>query len=113
MGENIVTVIGGGLAGCEAAYRLAGRGFSVALYEMRPGRATPAHSTGELAELVCSNSLGADSASSPAGILKQELRMLGSLVMKCAGGTKVPAGKALAVDRALFSRLVTETLDSC
>ena len=113
MGENIVTVIGGGLAGCEAAYRLAGRGFSVALYEMRPGRATPAHSTGELAELVCSNSLGADSASSPAGILKQELRMLDSLVMKCAGGAKVPAGKALAVDRVLFSRLVMETLNSC
>ena len=113
MNGSCVTVIGGGLAGCEAAYRLAGRGIRVFLYEMRPGKNTPAHSTGDLAELVCSNSLGADSPSSPAGILKQELRMLQSLVMKCADGAKVPAGKALAVDRFIFSRLVTESLESC
>ena len=109
---NVVTIVGGGLAGCEAAYRLARRGIGVVLYEMRPGKQTPAHSTGDLAELVCSNSLGADSTSSPAGILKQELRMMDSLVMKCAEGAKVPAGKALAVDRALFSRLVTDAIGS-
>ena len=113
MNGNGVTVIGGGLAGCEAAYRLAKQGIRVFLYEMRPGKSTPAHSTGELAELVCSNSLGGDLQSTPAGILKQELRMLQSLIMKCADGAKIPAGKALAVDRSVFSRLVTESLESC
>ena len=108
-----VTIIGGGLAGCEAAYRLARRGIRVSLYEMRPGKTTPAHSTGDLAELVCSNSLGGDLPSTPAGILKQELRMLESLITKCADGAKIPAGKALAVDRSVFSRLVAESLESC
>ncbi|MCL2684179.1 MAG: FAD-dependent oxidoreductase, partial [Synergistaceae bacterium] len=112
MSATGVTVIGGGLAGCEAAFRLAGRGIRVFLYEMRPGRSTPAHSTGDLGELVCSNSLGADLPPAPAGILKQELRMLQSLVMKCADRAKVPAGKALAVDRSMFSRLMTESLES-
>ncbi|MDR1650331.1 MAG: methylenetetrahydrofolate--tRNA-(uracil(54)-C(5))-methyltransferase (FADH(2)-oxidizing) TrmFO, partial [Synergistaceae bacterium] len=102
-----VTVIGGGLAGAEAAHLLSRAGVRVRLFEKRPLKSTPAHSTGNLAELVCSNSLGADSASSPAGILKQEMRAMGSLVMKCADSSRVPAGKALAVDRDIFSSLVS------
>jgi methylenetetrahydrofolate--tRNA-(uracil-5-)-methyltransferase len=109
--KPVVTVIGGGLAGTEAAWQLARRGVRARLVEMRPARASPAHSTGDLAELVCSNSLGADSPSSPAGILKQELRMLDSVIMRCADASRIPAGKALAVDRCLFSRLVTETIE--
>lgn len=112
MTDRSVTVIGGGLAGSEAAWQLASRGIFVRLYEMRPGNSTPAHNTGELAEVVCSNSFGADSTSSPAGILKRELRRLGSLVLRCADRAKVPAGKALAVDRNIFSRFVTEALEA-
>ncbi|MDR3279711.1 MAG: methylenetetrahydrofolate--tRNA-(uracil(54)-C(5))-methyltransferase (FADH(2)-oxidizing) TrmFO, partial [Synergistaceae bacterium] len=111
MSDEAVTVIGGGLAGCEAAYRLARSGIRVRLYEMRPRKSTPAHMTGGLAELVCSNSLGADLPSSPAGILKQELRMMGSLVLECANMARVPAGKALAVDREKFSALVGEAVE--
>jgi methylenetetrahydrofolate--tRNA-(uracil-5-)-methyltransferase len=111
MADLRATVIGGGLAGSEAAFQLASRGVKVTLYEMRPYTVTPAHFTGKLAELVCSNSLGADTISSPAGILKQELRMLGSLVIECADRTKVPAGRALAVDRDNFSGLVTEKIE--
>jgi methylenetetrahydrofolate--tRNA-(uracil-5-)-methyltransferase len=106
------TIIGGGLAGSEAAFQLASRGVGVTLYEMRPYKNTPAHTTGRLAELVCSNSLGANSASSPAGILKQELRMLGSLVIECADRAKIPAGKALAVDRDIFSTFVTDAIET-
>lgn len=104
---NEVAVIGGGLAGCEAAWHLANRGIKVILWEMRPGRMTPAHSGGDLSELVCSNSLGAQNTSTAAGMLKHELRALKSLVMECADETQVPAGGALAVDRAAFAGLVT------
>lgn len=107
-----VRVIGGGLAGVEASWQLARRGFVVHLYEMRPQRMTPAHTSGSLAELVCSNSLGADGITSPAGILKDELRKMGSLIMECADRARVPAGRALAVDRDLFSATVTEMIGS-
>lgn len=111
MSRPAAAVIGGGLAGSEAAWVLASRGVRVTLHEMRPLSTTPAHRTGLLAEVVCSNSFGADGPSSPAGILKQELRQLGSLVMSCADRARVPAGKALAVDRDIFSRLVTAALE--
>ncbi|EHM09581.1 tRNA:m(5)U-54 methyltransferase [Thermanaerovibrio velox DSM 12556] len=107
-----VSVIGGGLAGSEAAFRLARMGFNVALYEMRPVKQGPAHKTGLLGELVCSNSLGADQPSAPAGILKAEMRRLGSVMMGCADRNRVPAGRALAVDREGFARDVTEVLSS-
>jgi methylenetetrahydrofolate--tRNA-(uracil-5-)-methyltransferase len=110
---SAITVIGGGLAGSEAAFQLAAAGFEVELREMRPAKSPPAHSTGELAELVCSNSLGSGSVSSPAGILKQELRMLGSLIMCCAERSRVPAGKALAVDRDIFAGSVTREIKRC
>ncbi|MFO8057545.1 MAG: methylenetetrahydrofolate--tRNA-(uracil(54)-C(5))-methyltransferase (FADH(2)-oxidizing) TrmFO [bacterium] len=103
-----VTVIGGGLAGCEAAWRLGRSGVPVSLYEMRPGKFTPAHQTGELAELVCSNSLKSDSLNNASGLLKAEMEILDSLVMKAAHETRVPAGSALAVDREKFSRRITE-----
>jgi methylenetetrahydrofolate--tRNA-(uracil-5-)-methyltransferase len=102
-----VTVVGGGLAGCEAAWQLAERNLKVTLIEQKPGRMSPAHSTPLLAELVCSNSLRADSVTTPAGLLKAELRAAGSLVMRIAAETKVPAGDALAVDRREFSRQMT------
>jgi methylenetetrahydrofolate--tRNA-(uracil-5-)-methyltransferase len=105
-----VTVIGGGLAGSEAAWQLSARGVRVRLFEMRPAKKSPAHRTGELAELVCSNSLGADRPTSPAGILKAELRRLGSLIMKCAEEARIPAGGALAVDGKIFSGLVTAAI---
>ena len=107
-----VTVVGGGLAGSEAAWQLARRGIEVLLLEMRPLRTTPAHTTEMLAEVVCSNSFGADGAASPAGILKNELRRLDSLILSCADESRVPAGKALAVDREIFSQKVTERLES-
>ncbi len=102
-----VTIVGGGLAGCEAAWQLAQRGLSVTLIEMKPAQISPAHSTPLLAELVCSNSLRSDDATTPAGLLKAELRQLDSLIIACADATRVPAGDALAVDRHAFSRLVT------
>ncbi len=105
-----VTVIGGGLAGCEAAWQLAERQVDVALVEMKPARMSPAHTTPLLAELVCSNSLRSDDAATPAGLLKAELRAARSLIMDCAEKTRVPAGDALAVDRHLFSRLVTSRI---
>lgn len=101
-----VIVAGGGLAGSEAAWQLAERGVPVLLYEMRPVRMTPAHETALLAELVCSNSLGGEKTTTPAGILKAELIRMGSLIMRCALAARVPAGNALAVDRNIFSRLV-------
>jgi len=103
-------VVGGGLAGCEAAWQAARHGFQVALYEMRPAKMTPAHRTGDLAELVCSNSLGSNLPDRALGLLKTELRRLGSLVVACADQTAVPAGDALAVGREAFARLVTERL---
>ncbi|MFH1084418.1 MAG: FAD-dependent oxidoreductase, partial [Chloroflexota bacterium] len=103
---DAVTVIGGGLAGCEAAWQIAQRGVPVRLYEMRPGHTTPAHTTDRLAELVCSNSLGANRPDTALGLLKQELRRLGSLVMQAADACRVPAGDALAVDREGFSRFI-------
>ncbi len=107
-----VVVIGGGLAGSEAAWQLAERGFKVDLYEMRPHKLTPAHRTGFLAELVCSNSLGAEPLDKPLGLLKEELRRLGSLILSCAYETRVPAGGSLAVSRDDFARLVTERVES-
>lgn len=100
-------VVGGGLAGCEAAWALAERGIKVTMYEMRPKVATPAHRTDRLAELVCSNSLKSTELTSAHGLLKAELRILGSLLLEVADDTRVPAGSALAVDRDGFSRLVT------
>jgi methylenetetrahydrofolate--tRNA-(uracil-5-)-methyltransferase len=105
-----VTVIGGGLAGSEAAWQLARQGVAVRLYEMRPVRQTEAHRTERFAELVCSNSLRSASFTAAVGLLKDEMRRLGSLVMAAADAARVPAGLALAVDRALFSQAITETL---
>jgi methylenetetrahydrofolate--tRNA-(uracil-5-)-methyltransferase len=106
-----VCIIGAGLAGSEAAWQLASRGVPVRLVEMRPFKMTPAHTGGAFGELVCSNSLGADVLSSPAGILKAELRKLGSLVMRAADHCSVPAGRALAVDREQFSIEITAALE--
>ena len=106
-----VTIIGAGLAGSECAWQLAKRGIPVRLFEMRPGRMTPAHHTADFAELVCSNSLRSDELSNAVGLLKAEMRRLDSLVMKVADHTRVAAGGALAVDRAAFSRTITETLE--
>ena len=106
--KPILTVIGCGLAGTEAAWQIARRAIPVRLYEMRPTRMTPAHVTDKLGELVCSNSLKSDQISSAPWLLKEELRRLGSLLMRVADETRVPAGHALAVDRDLFSRRLTE-----
>ena len=103
-----VTIVGGGLAGCEAAWQLSRRGVEVELVEMRPVRATPAHRTDLLAELVCSNSLRGNSLDQAAGLLKEEMRRLDSLVIRVADETRVPAGSALAVDRELFARRISE-----
>jgi methylenetetrahydrofolate--tRNA-(uracil-5-)-methyltransferase len=100
-------VVGGGLAGCEAAWQLAERGVDVLLRESKPEVMSAAHSTPFLAEIVCSNSLRSDAVDSPAGLLKAELRRAGSLILSCADATRVPAGEALAVDRHAFARLVT------
>jgi methylenetetrahydrofolate--tRNA-(uracil-5-)-methyltransferase len=105
-----LVVIGGGLAGSEAAWQAAQRDVQVILYEMRPNRLTPAHRTGDLAELVCSNSLGSNLVDRAPGLLKEELRRLGSLILACADATAVPAGGALAVDRQAFARLVTQRI---
>jgi methylenetetrahydrofolate--tRNA-(uracil-5-)-methyltransferase len=105
--NHTVTVVGGGLAGCEAAWQLAGAGVDVVLRESKPEVMSAAHSTPLLAEIVCSNSLRSDSIETPAGLLKAELRRAGSLILACADATRVPAGEALAVDRFAFSRLVT------
>ena len=107
-----VTIIGGGLAGSEAAWQAASRGVSVVLHEMRPVRPTAVHKTDGLAELVCSNSFRGDKLDNAVGLLKEEMRRLGSLVMRAADETRVPAGAALAVDRDLFSSRVTEAIAS-
>ena len=103
-----VKVIGAGLAGSEAAWQLAQRGLEVELYEMKPHKKTPAHHSNDFAELVCSNSLRADRLENAVGLLKEELRRCGSLIMLCADATRVEAGGALAVDRQGFARMVTE-----
>ena len=108
MSFETVTVVGGGLAGSECALALAARGVPVRLFEMRPGTQSPAHHTGHLAELVCSNSLKATRLDSAAGLLKEELRRMGSTLIACAEEAAVPAGGALAVDREAFSRAVEE-----
>lgn len=105
-------VIGAGLAGCEAAWALANRGFQVNLYEMKPKKRTPAHRYDGLAELVCSNSLKAARVGSAAGMLKAEMRLLGSLILEAADNTSVPAGGALAVNRQQFSDYITEKISS-
>ena len=106
----LLTVIGGGLAGCEAAWAAAQSGCDVRLCEMRPARGTEAHQTDQLAELVCSNSFRNDSLETAVGLLKQEMRRLGSLVMRCADAHAVPAGSALAVDRVGFAAAVTAAI---
>lgn len=110
MSKQAVTVIGAGLAGVEAAWQLAIRGVAVKLYEMRPQKQTPVHQTGFFAELVCSNSLRAAALQNAVGLLKEEMRLLDSLIIQCADETKVPAGGALAVDRNAFADLVTKKL---
>ncbi|MBQ7173257.1 MAG: methylenetetrahydrofolate--tRNA-(uracil(54)-C(5))-methyltransferase (FADH(2)-oxidizing) TrmFO [Clostridia bacterium] len=105
-----LTVIGAGLAGCEAAYQAAERGIDVALYEMKPRRYTPAHHSPSFSELVCSNSLRSDSLSNAVGLLKEEMRRTGSLILEAADATRVPAGSALAVDRVKFSDYITEKI---
>lgn len=110
MKNNEVKVIGAGLAGCEAAWQLANRGIKVKLYEMKPVYRSPAHKTDDFAELVCSNSLRSDQTTNAVGLLKEEMRMLNSLIISCADETRVPAGGALAVDREGFSKLVTKKI---
>jgi methylenetetrahydrofolate--tRNA-(uracil-5-)-methyltransferase len=107
-----VTVVGGGLAGCEAAWQLSRRGIGVDLYEMRPVVRTAVHQTGDLAELVCSNSLRGNALDQAAGLLKEEMRRLDSLIVRVADSVRVPAGSALAVDRGLFARRITESVAS-
>ncbi len=105
-----VNVIGAGLAGCEAAYQIAKRGINVTLYEMKPGKSSPAHHSNDFAELVCSNSLRSDQLENAVGLLKEELRTMDSLIMKAAEETRVPAGGALAVDREGFSQYITREI---
>ena len=109
--SNKIVVIGGGLAGSEAAYQIAKRGINVDLYEMKPNKFSPAHSNKDLAEIVCSNSFKSNLHTNACGLLKEELRLLDSLLIKIADETKVPAGQALAVDRETFSKRVTEELE--
>ena len=106
----MIRVIGGGLAGSEAAWQVASRGVRVCLHEMRPIRTTAVHRTDRLAELVCSNSFRGDKLENAVGLLKEEMRQLNSLVMRVADATRVPAGGALAVDRAEFSQGMTAAL---
>ncbi|MDP3446972.1 MAG: methylenetetrahydrofolate--tRNA-(uracil(54)-C(5))-methyltransferase (FADH(2)-oxidizing) TrmFO, partial [Eubacteriales bacterium] len=110
MSEERVSVVGAGLAGCEAAYQLAERGIAVDLYEMKPQKMSPAHHSGDFCELVCSNSLRSDRIENAVGLLKAELRILGSLVLRVADETRVPAGGALAVDREGFAARVSEII---
>src|ERR1700674_1850503 len=106
----MITIIGGGLAGSEAAWQAASRGVPVTLYEMRPVRPTAVHKTDRLAELVCSNSFRGDKLDNAVGLLKEEMRRLGSLVMRVAEEARVPAGAALAVDRERFAELMTDAV---
>jgi methylenetetrahydrofolate--tRNA-(uracil-5-)-methyltransferase len=106
-----VRIIGGGLAGCEAAWQIAQAGFKVVLYEMRPEKKSPAHDTGNLAELVCSNSFRSNNPETAVGLIKEEMRRVGSMILNCAEKHAVPAGDALAMDRDLFSAEVTSVID--
>lgn len=108
--NDSISVIGAGLAGCEAAWQIAQRGIKVNLYDMKPSKFSPAHKSKNLCELVCSNSFKADRIDSAAGLLKEELRLLNSVVVECADKCRVPAGGALAVDREKFSAAVTEKI---
>ena len=108
-----IHIYGAGLAGCEAAWQAAKSGVKVKLFEMKPQKYTPAHHTPGFAELVCSNSLRSDCVSNAVGLLKEEMRRMGSLVMEAADATRVPAGSALAVDRDLFSKYITDKINSC
>ena len=108
-----VTVLGAGLAGCECAWQLAKRGIEVRLYEMKPNKMTPAHTSEYFAELVCSNSLRSDELTNAVGLLKAEMRKMGSLIMESADSNRVAAGGALAVDREGFSRYITDKIKSC
>ncbi len=108
-----VTVLGAGLAGCECAWQLAKRGIEVRLFEMKPNKMTPAHSSEYFAELVCSNSLRSDELTNAVGLLKAEMRKMGSLIMESADANRVAAGGALAVDREGFSRYITDKIKSC
>ena len=110
--NDFVTVVGAGLAGCEAAWQLAQRGLHVRLLEMKPQKFSPAHHMQGFAELVCSNSLKAEHLSNASGLLKAEMKALGSLILRCAEASRVPAGGALAVDRDVFSALVTEKISN-
>ena len=110
--NDFITVVGGGLAGSEATYQIAKRGIKVRLYEMKPNNFSPAHSNNNLAEIVCSNSFKSNLHTNACGLLKEELRNLDSLLIKVAGETAGPAGQALAVDREVFSKKVTETLEN-
>lgn len=109
--DNYITVIGGGLAGSEAAYQIAKRGIKVKLYEMKPVKFSDAHSSSNLSEIVCSNSFKSNLHTNACGLLKEELRILDSLLIKVADKTSVPAGQALAVDREEFSKIVTRELE--
>jgi methylenetetrahydrofolate--tRNA-(uracil-5-)-methyltransferase len=111
MSSESIVIAGGGLAGTEAAWQIADRGISVTLYEMRPSQATPAHRTGRLAELVCSNSLKSNAPGSASWLLKEELRRCGSLLLRLADASAVPAGSALAVDRVQFAERVTSAIE--
>ena len=108
-----INVYGAGLAGCEAAWQIACRGIPVRMMEMKPKQFTPAHHSAEYAELVCSNSLRSDRVTNAVGLLKEEMRRMGSLIMEAADATRVPAGSALAVDRDLFSQYVTKKIKEC
>ena len=108
--KDYITIIGGGLAGCEAAYQISKRGIKVKLYEMKPVKFSPAHTNENLAEVVCSNSFKSNLHTNACGLLKEELRLLDSLLIRCADKVSVPAGQALAVDRDKFSELVTEEI---
>ena len=110
--KNKISIIGGGLAGCESAYQLAKRGIKVDLYEMKPEKFSPAHSNQDLAEIVCSNSFKSNLHINACGLLKEELRLLDSLLIKIADETAVPAGQALAVDREEFSKNVTKAIET-
>src|ERR1043165_4630817 len=107
-----IVVVGGGFAGVEAAWAAAQRGSRVTLYEMRPVRRTPVHQTGDLAELVCSNSFKSNLLTNASGVLKEEMRRLGSVILPIAERHRVPAGEALAVDREPFAREITETVSA-
>jgi methylenetetrahydrofolate--tRNA-(uracil-5-)-methyltransferase len=112
MSSPVIRIIGGGLAGSEAAWQIAARGVPVILHEMRPLRPTLVHKTDQLAELVCSNSFRGDKLDNAVGLLKEEMRRLGSLIMRAADLARVPAGAALAVDRVRFAETVTQAIAS-